>query len=189
MEYDGEEVFYEDNWLTMDLGKKFDLIFGDWVPGVLHTREYDTFYKQIQKHLKGDGYFIGRECLRPDRSQVDLEDILKEHYQKYSDRYSVYESSMHFIYGYRPNEEDMWGMKIALDVLEEAKELGWFKKEKDYTEMKGALSIEQENSASIKVKEDFENQAREYFDIVAEHHVEEPSSVWFPIYVMKKKVN
>ena len=61
-----------------------------------------------------------------------------------------------------------------------------FKKE-DYKEIKRALSIEQEASASIKVKADFEEQAKQYFDIIAEHHVEEPSTTWFPIYVMKKK--
>lgn len=187
LEHTGEEEFYEANWLTMDLGKKFDLIFGDWVPGVLHTKEYDIFYKQIEKHLKEDGLFIGRECLRPNRNILDMQEVLDNHYTNHADNYSLYESSLHFIYGYRMNDEDMWGMKSAIDAIEEANDKGCFKDEEDYVEIRDALSIEQEASASIMVKEDFENKAQEHLDIIAEHHVEEPSSQWFPIYVMKKK--
>ena len=162
LQYTGEEHFYEVNWLNMDLGEQFDLIFGDWVPGVLHTREYDMFYKQIQKHLKSDGFFVGRECLRPDRSEVNLQEVLNKHYTAYADKYSVYESSMHFIYGFRTNEDDMWCMKEGLEAIEEAHDKGWFKKEEDYIEMKDALSIEQEHSASMMVKADFEAKAKKY---------------------------
>jgi hypothetical protein len=187
LEYTGEEKFYEENWLTMDLEKEFDLIFGDWVPGVLHTREYDTFYKQMQKHLKSDGYFIGRECVCPEKNKVDMEQVLEDHYKLYTNKYSLYETSMNLIYGHRTDENDMWNMASAIGAIDEAHEKGLFKKEEDYKEIKRALSIEQEASASIKVKADFEEQAKQYFDIIAEHHVEEPSTTWFPIYVMKKK--
>lgn len=54
MKYTGAETFYEQNWVSMDLGKQFDLIFGDWVPGVLHTKEYDAFFTNIIKHLKDE---------------------------------------------------------------------------------------------------------------------------------------
>jgi len=37
------------------------------------------------------------------------------------------------------------------------------------------------------VKEDFEKQLKHYFDFVAEYHVHEPSSDWYPIYVLEKK--
>lgn len=172
----------------MELGKTFDLIFGDWVPGVLHTKEYDQFFNKILEHLKSDGLFIGRECLRKDRTDVDLEKAIDTHYKKYSDKYSFYESSMQYVYGYRPDPAtSMWNIEKSKKALEDAYNKGLFKKESDYKEMRDALAVEQEGSMSIMVKQDFEEEVKKYFTIIEEHHVKEPSSDWYPIYVMKKK--
>jgi len=188
MKHKGEEVFYEENWLAMDLKKKFDLIFGDWVPGVLHTKDYDMFFKIIIIHLKDDGLFIGRECLRPTQEPVSFEKVLKDHYQKYANKYSLYESSMQYIYGYRPDPQtSMWNIKLAQEGVDQAFKQGLFKNKDDYQFISKALAIEKDGSASIMVKEDFENWIKKYLEILAEHHVDEPSSNWYPIYVLKKR--
>ncbi len=188
MRYKGPEVFYEQNWLTMNLGKKFDLIFGDWVPNVIHSKEYYKFFKQILKHLKPDGLFIGREALRPNQTKVDLKKVLFRHYHNYSAQYSFYESSMHYIYGYRPDPKTaMWNMAKSKQAVEDAHTKGLFKKEIDYQQVHDALAIEKDGSMSMMIKGNFERIAKIYFKILAEHHVTEPSSDWFPIYVMRKK--
>lgn len=126
--------------------------------------------------------------MRPNRDKTNLEEIVKNHYEKYADKYSFYESSMHFVYSYSMDPEtNMWGMKDAIAAIDAIFQKGLFKKEDDYHFLRHALSIEQEGSASIMVKADFENKVKEYLDITAEHHVEEPSSLWFPVYAMKKK--
>ncbi|MDO8626568.1 MAG: class I SAM-dependent methyltransferase [Candidatus Magasanikbacteria bacterium] len=185
MEFTGPETFYEEDWRTMELGKQFDLIFGDWVPGVLHTKDYDVFFKNILRHLKDDGLFIGRECLRPNRSVVDLEPVLKEHYAKHADKYSLYESSMQFIYGFRPDAENMWNITAAQEELERLYAKGVLRAD-DHDFFVRALAIEK-FPASIMVQEDFDKEVAQYFITLAKHHVAEPSSDWYPIYVLKKK--
>lgn len=187
MRYKGKEVFYEENWITMDLGKKFDLIFGDWVPGVLYTKDYDTFFKNVIKHLNNDGLFIGRECLRPNRKAVDLEKVVKKHYKEYENKYTFYESSTQYAYGYRPDPKtSMWNVTKAQKELDKIFKRGMLKKS-DYEYMTKALSLETDGSISIMVKKDFEKEIKKHFKIIAEHHVDEPSSDWFPIYVLEVK--
>ncbi len=187
LKYAGHETFYEENWLTMNLGKEFDLILGDWVPGVLHTKDYGEFFENIKKHLKKDGLFIARECLRPDRSEVDLNKVIECHYKKYAEKFSFYESSMQFLYGYKIDATtSMWNMPVTRQAWDDVCKNGLIKKE-DYEPMRTILEIELDKSVSVMVKEDFEKEVKNYFDVIAEHHVEEPSSDWYPIYVMKKK--
>ncbi|GEM_PF-5915987 len=187
LKYTGKETFYEQNWLTMNLGRKFDLIFGDWVPGVLHTKDYDAFFKKIIEHLKDDGLFIGRECLRPDRNQVNMEKVVLKHNKEFSKKYSFYESSMQYVYAYRPDlKTSAWNIKEAKRALKQIFDKSLLDKA-NYEFMHRALSIEQDGSASVMVKEDFEKYASKYLDIIIEHHVNEPSSAWYPIYVMKLK--
>ncbi|OGY46533.1 MAG: hypothetical protein A3A24_03790 [Candidatus Buchananbacteria bacterium RIFCSPLOWO2_01_FULL_46_12] len=171
----------------MNLEKKFSLIFGDWVPGVLHTKDYDTFFKNIRCHLKDDGLFIGRECLRPTRQPVDLEKVVKKHYQSYAKKYSFYQTSMHYVYGYKPNAKTaMWNIKAARQAVDQVNQKGLLAK-KDYDFMVKALAIEKEASASMMVQADFDRAVSRYFKIITKHHVKEPSSAWYPIYVLKKK--
>jgi len=185
MQYTGPETFYKEDWRTMDLGKQFDLIFGDWVPGVLHTDDYDAFYKRVVAHLKDDGYFIGRECLRPNHELVDAVARVKEHNEKWAGRYTFYETSMQYIYGSRvdaaTNIGSIAGAKDALETIKQ------YLPPEEYDHFNTALSVERDGSLSIMVKNDFEKTLAPYFDIIAEHHVEEPSSEWYPIYVLKKK--
>lgn len=181
----GEETFYQENWLALNIDKKFDLIFGDWVPGVLHTNEYDTFFKEVVTHLKDDGLFIGREALRPDNSQVDLEAVVKKHYESYADKYRFYESSMQYVYGYCPDPKTaMWNIAAAKQALLDVKEL---MTEEDYTEMALALSVEKEASASMMVQADFDRAVSKHFDIVAKHYGTDPSADWYPIYVLQAR--
>lgn len=185
MQHTGPETFYEQNWVTMDLEKQFDLIFGDWVPGVLHTKDYNQFYERTVVHLKQDGLFLGRECLRPDRTAVNLEEVVKLHYANWAKRYRFYETSMQYVYGYRPDPgTSMWNIAAAKEAFANVKDL---MTPEDYDEMWNALAIEKEGSASIMVKENFERTLAPYFDMVAEHHGLEPSNTWYPIYVLKKK--
>ncbi|MFH1597963.1 MAG: hypothetical protein ABIB97_02740 [Patescibacteria group bacterium] len=189
MKFRREEVFYEQNWVTMDLGKKFDLIFGDWVPGVLYTKDYDKFYINIIKHLNNKGLFIGRECLRPNKNPVDLEKVAKEHYKKYASRYSFYETSAQYAYGFSPDPvTSMWNITKAQKALDDVYKKNLMEKD-DFDFMTKALSFESDGSMSIMVKEDFEKEIKKYFNIFTVHHVEEPSSDWFPIYVLQKKGN
>lgn len=186
LEYTGPETFYEQNWLTMDLGKQFDLIFGDWIPGVLQLNEYDTFYKNIAKHLKNDSLFIDRNCVKPDRKEIDMDEIVKKHYAMHGDMYSFYETSMQYMYCYRLDPVTANGLlQESHKVMDSVFEKGLLTK-KDYDVCKAALAVES-GSLTCTVKEDFEKQLQRYFIIVAEHHVVEPSSVWYPIYVLRKK--
>ncbi|MDO8581657.1 MAG: class I SAM-dependent methyltransferase [bacterium] len=186
MAYKGEEIFYEQDWRTMDLGKQFDLIFGDWVPGVLHTDDYDAFFKCILAHLQPDGLFIGRECLRPTREIVNLEKVIQEHYAKYAAKYSFYESSMQYVYAYRTDPVTaMSSIAAAKAAWEDVHEKGLLQKD-DYDVFVKALSVEK-NEFSVMVQEDFDRAVAKYFTIAAKHYGKEPSAPWYPIYVLKKK--
>ncbi|KKW43013.1 MAG: hypothetical protein UY92_C0001G0027 [Candidatus Magasanikbacteria bacterium GW2011_GWA2_56_11] len=186
MEYRGEEAFYEQDWRTMELGRQFDLIFGDWVPGVLHTVDYDVFFKRIVAHLKDDGLFIARECLRPDRTVVDLAAVVKKHNAEYADKYSFYESSMQYVYGYRPDPVTaMWDIPAAQSALDKVHADGLLK-DSDYDFFTRALAVEK-SPASIMVAEDFDREVQGYFVIQAKHFGNEPSHNWYPVYVLKKK--
>lgn len=186
MTHRGAETFYEVDWRDMDLKKQFDLIFGDWVPGVLHTKDYDVFFKNIVKHLKDDGLFLGRECLRPESKPVDIEKVAKEHYEKYAEKYNFYNTSMQYIYSYGVDSKtSMWNMEAAngvLDMLYKKQLL----KENDYQFFKDRLKCEK-HKASIVVQKDFDHEVEKYFKIIAKHFGKEPSAPWYPIYVLGKK--
>ncbi|MBW2977816.1 hypothetical protein KY331_03145, partial [Candidatus Woesearchaeota archaeon] len=55
-----KEKFIQDNWLTMRLKKKYDLILGDFVINNIPLSMRDKFYRNVKKHLKDDGLFITR---------------------------------------------------------------------------------------------------------------------------------
>lgn len=184
----GPETFYHVDWRDMELDKKFDLIFGDWVPGVLHTADYDRFYRNIISHLKDDGLFIAREGLRLSAATPDLDQVVKEHYEKYGDQYSFYETSMQFVYGYKVDPvTNMWDIPAAQAAWETVNAKGLLRKE-DYDFFVQALAVEK-IPASMMIKDEFRHHVSEYFDIIAEHHGAEPSAPWFPIYVMRKKLS
>ncbi len=186
MEHKGEETFYEDNWLTMNLGKQFDLIFGDWVPGVLHTSQYDQFFQNIVNHLKDDGLFIGREALFP-TEDTDLEKALERHYKEWEGKYSLYETTLPFLYCCKRNGENMCDLRDATIEIDKAKEKGLIQ-QKDYDFIMKAFSIEtDEPSLSVMQKDDFEKKAQEFFQIEAIHYGNDPSAPWFPVYAFKKK--
>ncbi len=46
------------NWLKMNLNKKFDLIIGDSTTCNLQPKDYQNYFKNIKKHLKDDGAVI-----------------------------------------------------------------------------------------------------------------------------------
>ena len=54
------EKFIHKNWITMDLGKKYDLILGDFVISNIPQKYKKKFYNNIKKHMKEDGLFITR---------------------------------------------------------------------------------------------------------------------------------
>lgn len=187
MAYKGKEVFYEQNWLTMNLGKKFDLIFGDWVFGVLNPKDYDSFLKSVGKHLKPGGNFIVRQPVSLTKKPVDLKEVVRVHYKKYMDKYSFYESSAHHVYHYRPNP--ITHINDNLDITREAlKKVYHFGllKQKDYDFFIKALSFES-GTLSVLLKKELEYKIKKYFRIIAEYHGKEVSSSWFPIYVLKKR--
>ncbi len=170
----------------MELGKQFDLIFGDWVPGVLHTKDYDVFFKQIVKHLKKDGLFIARECLRPDRSEVDLEKVLKKHNAEFAGKYSFYETSMQYVYACCPDPVTaMCSITASNKALEEVGIKGIMHRS-DYEFFIKAMAVEK-NPLSVMVQEDFDKEVKKYFTIVIKHFGKEPSAPWYPIYVLKIK--
>lgn len=186
LRYTGKETFYHQDWLKMKLGKKFDLIFGDWTPGVLHTKEYNTFFKRTIAHLKDDGLLIIRNCQRPTRKLVNMDEVVKRHYKKYARKYSFYESSMQYMYVYRTDPKTHAGLlEESYKGIEDVYQKGLLKK-KDYDFAMDALSLESGTLSSM-VKSDFEKIVKKHFKILAEHHVKEPSSDWYPIYVLKKK--
>lgn len=185
LKYRGKEVVYEENWLTMNLGKKFDLMMGDWVPGVLHTKDYGAFYNKIIAHLKDDGLFIGRECVRPNNEKINLNSVLNKHLKAYAGRYNLFESSSQYFYGYHMTNEDMIIIKDSLDAIKAVKDKKILA-DKGYKQLLGIFTIEK-NPWSVKLKNEFEADANKYLKILAEHHVPEPSSDWYPVYVMGKK--
>lgn len=186
MQYKGKETFYEQDWRIMELGKKFDLIFGDWVPGVLDTKDYDAFFERILLHLKKDGLFIGREHLRPDRSVVDLEKAAKEHYAKYADKYSFYETCAPYMYAYKADPVTAaWNLSEIKKAIEDIYKKGILT-EADHDFCVRALAVET-HAASVMVAADFDVKVKKYFEIVAKHFGTEPTAPWYPIYVLKKK--
>ena len=187
MAYQGKEVLYEQNWLVMDIGKKFDLIFGDWVPNVLRVQEFSRFFENILRHLKDDGLFIARECLRPNREPIDLKKVVNDHNEHYGKAYSFYETSMHYVYGFRIYEEtSTWNIPAAREAVEDVYRKGLLKK-KDHDFFMDALALEIDHSMTIMVEEDFDDMVQNYFTIMGKHRADVPSKEWFPIYVLAKK--
>ena len=185
MAYKGPEKIHIQNWIEMDLGEQFDLVLGDWVPGVLNFKYYDQFWKNIIKHLKDDGLFIGREGLRPNRSILSLEEAVKEHYAKYSKEGNLYQSIGDYMYGYQAGADNMGNMPAAKEEFERINGLGIVTKE-DYEFVKRATAVEGAN-ASMMVQADFEKYIQKYFSIMALHYGREHTAQWHPIYVLKKK--
>lgn len=184
MVYTGPEIFYEQDWRTMELEKKFDLILGDWVPSVLHTNDYKTFFHHLLSHLKPDGLFIARECLRPDRNGIDLENVASKHYQQYEGKYSFYETSMQYVYAFQTDPVTaMWNIAAAQKALDDIHKKHLLK-DGDYNFFVKALSVEK-YPASVMVREDFEKQLEKYFHILSVLHGNDPGNEWFPIYVLK----
>jgi hypothetical protein len=130
----------------------------------------------VIEHLKDDGLFIARECLRPDRTKVNLVKVAKEHYKKYADKYSFYETSMQYMYASLPDSKTnvCHDLKGTQKVLDDVYKKGIFT-EKDYIFLTRALTVES-GTLSVMIKKDFELRVNKYFDIVKEHHVKEPSS-------------
>lgn len=60
-----KERFILDNWLTMKMNKKYDLILGDFVVNNISLRDRDKFFKNIKKHLSDSGLFITRVYFQP----------------------------------------------------------------------------------------------------------------------------
>jgi hypothetical protein len=59
-----KEKFMLDNWLTMRLNKKYDLILGDFVVHQFPLKKVKMFLKNVSKHLKESGFFITRVCIQ-----------------------------------------------------------------------------------------------------------------------------
>ena len=187
MDHEGREIFYKQNWLTMNLGKKFDLIFGDWVFGVLNPKDYDNLLKSVAKHLKPGGYFIVRQPVLLADKPMDIDKVAREHYKKYAGKYSFYESSAHHVYHYRPSPKTRINdnLDITREALKKAYQFGLLR-QKDYNFFIKALSFES-GTISVFLKKELESKIKKYFKIITEHHGKEASSPWFPIYVMSRK--
>ena len=87
---------------------------------------------------------------------------------KYFDinKYSFYETSIHYVYGFRPNPKDSsWNIAADRKAIDDALAKGLWQNKEDYDFMNKALSIEKEASASIMVKEDFDKWLKQYFKI------------------------
>ena len=65
------ETLVKDDWCTMNLGKEFDLILGDFVIENITKENKDAFFTNIRKHLKDDGLFITRNEVQTEKNEPD----------------------------------------------------------------------------------------------------------------------
>lgn len=186
MDYRGPETFYEQDWRSMELGKQFDLIFGDLVANVLQPNDYSLLFPHIASHLKADGLFVNRHWIRPDRTPIDLEEVARQHYELYADKYSFYQTSMQYVYPYHADPTKVaWSTEEAKAGLNHIHSIGLLKDD-DYEFFMKALAVEK-NPGSTMVREDFEAENNKYLKILAIHYGKDPGHEWFPIYVGAKK--
>jgi hypothetical protein len=186
MDYYGPEIFYEQDWRSMELGKKFDLILGDLVANVLQPNDYPLFFPRVAAHLKPEGLFINRHWVRPDRAPINLEEVARRHYQLYADKYPFYQTSMQCVYPYHADPSKVaWEPEEARAGLEHIHSMGLLRDD-DYDFFLKALAVEK-HPGSTMVKEDFEAENNKYFKIQAVHYGTDPGHEWFPIYVCAKK--
>lgn len=66
-----QERFVKENWCTMNLGKEFDLILGDFVIENIMKEHKDAFFVNIRKHLKKDGLFITRNEVQTEKNEPE----------------------------------------------------------------------------------------------------------------------
>lgn len=190
MKYGGPETVYIQNWLSMDLGKQFDLILGDWIPGVLQYNQYEVFFTHLVKHMKIGGLFIDRPGLRPNSDRIDLHKIrngIIEHYEKYTDKCLLYTTICDYFYAFDADTEHNTGnLDGAKEAVASLYKDGLIKKQSDYEFLQRELEVEGAN-ASVMIKEEFEKRWLEkYFTIQAIHYGDEHTAPWHPIYVLRK---
>ena len=85
-EYLGKEVrkksrecFFEADWLSAPLGKKFDIILGDNVINVISKKHTLILLHNISEMLRDDGLFLPRSYVRDNAEHYTPEKIISEY--------------------------------------------------------------------------------------------------------------
>lgn len=179
-----KEKLVTDNWVTMKLKKKFDLILGDFVTTNVSFKLWDKFLKNIRDHLKEKGIFLTRIAFKPKRpTNKKIFDYYKG--KKISRKYlSQMWWDVVFHFGYHKKKKVMQNREGFLAIKKASEKYPHMKKWiKSYQEFiptdKKEWSLHSDSEQKSKIKK--------YFKVVKIEHARD-YRYWedCPTYILKK---
>lgn len=185
--YAATERFVEDDWITMKLKEKFDIIMGDAAINVLSKKDCARFLKNIARHLQPGGSFIAKTWVRfSDRPPYTGKQIVKRFRKliKRADFLRCVTQLFYLVdYDYKREYCRLSKMHERLKDLYSKKEIT--KKEWDYARMLGS------NLTPFKFfcprQQWLEQAIKKYFKIKQRSYSDFYYSRYHPTYILKLK--
>lgn len=111
-------------WEDMDFNNDFDIIVGDLTVGNIQPEKLEKFIQNVEKALRKDGYFLGKNFLVPSEHKIIKPEDLVATY--YSERSYCHPFSYLIFYLalYCLNEDNLLGFEDLYDELLKLKEKG-----------------------------------------------------------------
>jgi len=184
--FQGKEKFVLGDWRQMNLDKQFDLILADASLNMLDKKLFKKLIKNINRHLKQDGYFLSKTWIRYSDKKPNLISFI-DHNRKRIKNTSFYEAAAPIFELYFYNfKKDCF---IFRDIWKGIK--GLYEKgivgRKEFNQC-NRLGFDKFESQFFMPKKDWiEKEFRKYWNIKTIKIFDFWLNKYFPIYVLKKK--
>jgi len=175
------EKLIRQDWLTMKLDKQYDLIVGDFAIANVPIEKRDIFCESVKKHLKDDGLFITRVCIKPKTSVKEIIDYFKDKEVNRENLSMMWWDAV-FYFGYDEKTKTIKNNGY-LALFEELKKNGMEKWIKPYEE----YIPTEEKVWSLPTEKEQDDQIKKHFKISKiEYAKDYKNSDTCPTYVLEK---
>ena len=185
VQHKGKETYVHQDWITLDIGEQFDLIFAEASPNVVRKEDVPKVLRNAARHLKKDGVFVAKVWYHLPWSQ-SLSEILKLYREKFPGEDFYHTMAVRLYTLCQDQKTEATALFDVLVLLEKHHQQGMVTTE----ELKSCMNIINEKTKLRlfgPLRTEWDALFGEAFEII---HVYEPTPIGpdpIPIYALRKK--